>query len=560
MSGVGRIIGVLAIVVVSLIGCTDSDQDLENAQATITASDFSSDVKIISSDEFEGRAPSSPGEEKTVNFLNNEFQKTGLEPGNGSSFFQDVPLVAITASPDAKLRIAGKGKTVSFSYGVDYMAWTKRVVGRSSIAKSDMVFVGYGTVAPEYDWNDYAGIDVHGKTVVMLVNDPGFATQDSLLFHGNAMTYYGRWTYKFEEAARQGAVGALIIHETEPASYPWAVVTGSWSGKQFALVSDDNNMSRCAIEGWLTLETAQKLFKKAGLDLDKLKESAEKPGFKAVPFGLKASLTLENDIEHSNSRNVLAKMVGSERPEEVIIYTAHWDHFGKAPDMEGDNIFNGAFDNATGTASLLELAEAFMSLKQRPPRSIVFLAVTAEEQGLLGSSYYATHPVFPTNKTVAAINIDGLNVFGKMNDITIIGYGNSELDDYVTAAARHQNRTVRPDPEPQKGSFYRSDHFNFAKRGIPALYTDNGIDDVDHGPEWTLEQMAKYTEERYHKPADEFDPNWDLTGAVDDMRLLFEVGYRLANETGFPNWREGNEFKALRDSDMRSGGGVGSHQ
>ena len=558
MSGVGRITLVLAIVG-SLFGCRKSDQDLENAKATITAGDFSSDVEVLSSDEFEGRAPSSPGEEATVKFLESEFQAIGLAPGNGTSFFQEVPLVAITANSDSELKIVGKGQRLNFSYGKDYMAWTKRVVGRTSIAQSDMVFVGYGTVAPEYDWDDYQGIDVSGKTVVMLVNDPGYATQDSALFRGNAMTYYGRWTYKFEEAARQGAAGALIIHETEPASYPWEVVTGSWSGKQFALVSDDNNMSRCAIEGWVTSAAAQKMFTTAGIDLDGLKAAAEKPGFKAVPLGLKASLTLKNDIEHSRSRNVLAKIPGSERPEEVLIYTAHWDHFGKAPDIAGDNIFNGAFDNATGTASLLELAKAFMSLEQRPARSIVFLAVTAEEQGLLGSSYYATHPVFPTNKTVAAINIDGLNVFGKMNDITIIGYGNSELDDYVAAAAKNQNRSVRPDPEPQKGSFYRSDHFNFAKRGIPALYTDNGIDHVDNGPEWTLEQMARYTEERYHKPTDEFDPNWDLAGAVDDMRLLFEVGYRLANESGFPNWREGNEFKAVRDADMHASGSSGSH-
>ncbi len=536
--------------VFAVLGCTSAGQDLQRAKETINVADFTEDLKILSSDEFEGRAPSSPGEEKTVNFLRTEFEKLGLEPGNGDSFFQEVPLVSINARANMQLRTSAKGKTRKFAPGREFIAWTKRVVGRSSINASEMVFVGYGATAPEYGWDDYAGIDVKGKTVVMLVNDPGYATQDPNLFKGNAMTYYGRWTYKFEEAARRGAAAAFIVHETGPAGYPWEVVTGSWSGKQFALVSEDNNMSRCAVEGWFTLAAAQSLFADAGRDWQTLKTAAQQPGFKPVPLASKASLTVLNDIEHSRSRNVLAKIPGATRPDEVIIYTAHWDHFGKSPDMAGDNIFNGAFDNATGTASLLELAEAFLALEQPPARSIVFLAVTAEEQGLLGSSYYAANPVFPPNKTVAAINIDGLNVYGKMKDITIVGYGNSELDDYAAAAAKTQGRSVRPDPEPQKGYFYRSDHFNFAKRGIPALYTDNGIEHVQHGSEWTLEQMAKYTSERYHKPSDEFDPGWDLTGAIDDIHLLFEVGYRLSNESRFPNWRAGNEFKALRDADL----------
>ncbi|MFQ5651762.1 MAG: M28 family metallopeptidase [bacterium] len=538
------------LLIVLAVACASPDQDLEQAKATITTEDLAADIKILASDEFEGRAPSSAGEEKTISFLQQEFDKLGLAPGNGESYFQEVPLVAITANPEAELVVKSDAHSLSFAYGDEFMAWTKQVVGRAVINTSEMVFCGYGIIAPEYEWNDYEGLDVRGKTVVLLVNDPGFATQNDSLFNGNAMTYYGRWTYKFEQAARQGAAAAFIIHDTEPAGYPWEVVAGSWSGRQFDLVSDDNNMSRCAVEGWLTLETAKKVFERAGQDLQELQTAATQKGFKAVSLGMTASLTLENDIEHSRSNNVIAMLPGETRAEETVFYMAHWDHFGRDESREGDQIFNGAFDNATGTAGLLELAEAFTSLQKQPARSVVFLAVTAEEQGLLGSEYYATHPIFPREKTVAAINMDGLNVYGKMKDITVIGYGNSELDDYVQAAAKKQGRTVRPDPEPEKGHFYRSDHFSFAKQGIPALYTDEGIDHVEHGEAWTLEQKEKYVAERYHKPTDEYDPNWDLSGAIDDLHLLFEVGYRLSTTSAFPNWREGNEFRAKRDAEQ----------
>ena len=541
----------LLILLSSLAGCSSYDTAGEDS---ISGEDISRHIQVLSSDEFEGRAPSSPGEEKTINYLKTEFEKLGLAPGNGDSYFQEVPLVEITTSPDAKLTVTGNGETNSFSYGNEYMAWTKRVVGNASIKNSELVFVGYGTVAPEYNWNDYEGIDVKGKTVVMLVNDPGFATQNDDLFNGNSMTYYGRWTYKYEEAARQQAAGAIVIHETEPAGYPWEVVSGSWSGPQFDLVSDDNNMSRCAIEGWVTIEVAKKIFAQSGMDFESLKSKAAQPGFKAVSMELTASLSLSNDIKQSTSNNVIAVWPGSDRSDEYVFYMAHWDHLGKDPNLEGDQIYNGAFDNATGTAGLIELAEAYTKLSSRPSRSIVFLAVTAEEQGLLGSKFYATNPIYPYNKTVAALNMDGLNVLGKMKDITIVGYGNSELDDYLAAAAKEQNRTVIPDPSPEKGYFYRSDHFSFAKEGIPALYTDQGMDHVEHGKEWTEEQLNDYLENRYHKPADEFNPEWDFSGAVDDLRLLFKVGYRLANESTFPNWREGNEFKAKRDADMAGEG------
>ncbi len=531
-------------------GCARND--IAPALESITTEDLAADIAVLASDEFEGRRPSSRGEEKTINFLKEEFQKLGLQPGNGDSYFQKVPLVAITASPESKLEVAGNGQVQRFEYGDAYMAWTKRVVGKAMTENSEMVFVGYGIVAPEYDWNDYAGLDVRGKTVVMLVNDPGYATKDSNLFNGNAMTYYGRWTYKFEEAARQGAAGAFIIHETEPAGYPWEVVKNSWSGQQFDLVSKDNNLGRCAIEGWLTIDTAREIFQQAGQDLQALSQAATTREFKALPLGVRASLSLRNDIEHSESNNVIAVLPGADRADEYVIYMAHWDHFGLDPNLEGDKIYNGALDNATGTAALLELAEAFTQLPTPPRRSVVFLAVTAEEQGLLGSRYYATNPIFPLAQTVAAINMDGLNIYGKMKDITIIGYGNSELDDYVKEAAAEQGRRVRPDPEPEKGYFYRSDHFSFAKQGVPALYTDTGIDHVEFGEAWTLEQLKKYTAERYHKPSDEFDPNWDLAGAVDDLRLLFKVGYRLSTSDVFPNWREGTEFRAIRDAQRQA--------
>jgi Zn-dependent M28 family amino/carboxypeptidase len=545
-------VAALAVAVFPLAGCDARERALNAALSSITAEELAQHIKTLSADEYAGRAPSSPGEEKTVEFLKSQFESIGLQPGNGDSFLQELPLVSITTDPDMILTVRGGDDTNIFGYGAEFIAWTTRVVRRSKIERSEMVFVGYGTTAPEYDWNDYEGLDLRGKTVVMLVNDPGFATQDPDLFNGNAMTYYGRWTYKFEEAARRGAAGALIVHETEPAAYPWEVVQGSWSGPQFSLVAEDDNMSRVAVEGWISAETARTIFKQAGLDYETLRDAAAERGFKPVKLGLNATLAMKNSIRKSNSRNVLALLPGRERKDEYIIYMAHWDHLGRDPNLEGDQIFNGALDNATGTANLLELAEAFASLDPGPSRSIVFLATTAEEQGLLGSAHYALNPVYPPATTVAAINMDGANIWGPMRDVTVIGHGMSELDDYVQAAAQAQRRVVRPDPEPEKGYYYRSDHFTLAKQGIPALYADAGIDSIEHGEEWSRAQRDAYTAERYHKPSDEFDPAWDLSGAVDDVRLLFRVGYRLANESTFPNWREGTEFRAKRDS-MRAG-------
>ncbi len=542
----------LVLLVLFFFGCAKEDEKLKPALESITAEELSKDVEILSSDEFEGRAPASKGEEKTISFLKEEFQKVGLKPGNGDSFFQELPMVEITAGPVTKLEIKSYKESMLFAYGDEFVGVTLRVAEKVSLVDSEMVFVGCGIVAPEYNWNDYEGLDVRGKTVVILVNDPGFATEDPEFFKGRTMTYYGRWTYKFEEAARQGADGALIIHETEPAAYPWGVVKNGWTGPQFNLISEDKNLSRCAVEGWVTIETAQKLFESVGLNYDEIKPAAAKRGFKAIPLSLRASVALKNSIKQSKSNNVIALLPGADRADECIIYMAHWDHFGIDPALEGDQIYNGAVDNATGTAALIELAEAFKKLESPPSRSIIFLATAAEEQGLLGSQYYATHPVYPPAKTVAAINMDVLNIYGMMKDITIIGYGNSELDDYVEAAAAEQGRRVRPNPTPEKGSFYRSDHFPFAKQGIPALYTNSGIDHVEHGEDWTLAKKEKYTAENYHKPSDEFDPNWDLSGAIEDLRLLFRVGYKLSMESAFPNWKEGTEFKAKRDTDMEA--------
>jgi Zn-dependent M28 family amino/carboxypeptidase len=512
--------------------------------------EISNHIQVLAADSFEGRAPSSPGEERTIAYLEREFRALGLGPGDGDSYLQPVPLVSITATPGSRLTVRGAGGERRFEYGRDVMPWTKRVVDRAAVRDADMVFVGYGIVAPEYGWDDYAGADVRGKAVVILVNDPGFATKDTALFSGNAMTYYGRWTYKFEEAARQGAAAAFIVHETEPAGYPWDVVEGSWSGEQFDLVSDDDNMSRVAVEGWITREAADAIAETAGSDFEVLKQQAATQGFRAIPLEASASISLRNTLRRSTSNNLAALLPGAERPDEYVVYMGHWDHLGMDPSLEGDRIYNGALDNATGTGGLLVLARAFAELEQRPARSILFLAVTAEEQGLLGSAYYATHPMRPLAATVAAINMDGLNVIGPMRDVTVVGLGYSELDDYLTDAARAQDRRVRPDPEEEKGFYFRSDHFSFAKQGVPALNANAGIDHVEHGEQWTLERRAEYTAERYHKPGDEYDPEWDLTGLVDDLRLFFRVGYALANSSDFPNWSDGVAFKAARDSMM----------
>lgn len=522
----------------------------EVALQSFDLNEFTNDVKILSSDEFEGRAPSSPGEEKTVNYLVERFSTYGFQPGNGDSFFQQVPLVDITADPSMQLTVADETGSTTYAYSDNFMAWTKRVTDQVDVDNSEMVFVGYGVTAPEYDWNDYEGIDVAGKTVIILVNDPGFGGDDPAFFKGNSMTYYGRWTYKFEEAARQGAAAAFIIHETKPAAYPWEVVSGSWSGPQFDLVADDKNMSRVAVEGWLHIDTAHELFQNAGLDLEALKTQARTRDFTPVSLRLNASVSIENSLRFSESRNVVAVLPGKTKPDEYLIYMGHWDHFGVDPSIEGDQIYNGALDNATGTSGLIALAKAFASLPERPDRSIAFLAVTAEEQGLLGSKYYGQAPIYDLPKTIAAINLDGLNNYGPTRDIIVVGHGNSDLDDYIETAAAERDRYIQPDPEPEKGYFYRSDHFAFAREGVPALYTSRGIDHVERGKEYGMAQRQDYVANRYHKPSDEYSEDWDLTGAIEDLKLLFITGYRVAHSEEYPAWKDGTEFKAKREADL----------
>lgn len=537
----------LALLGLTLVGCQEAQRP---SLEYVAGEEIGQWIETLSSDEFEGRGPSSPGEEKTINYLRDQFRAIGLKPGNGDDYFQEVPLVELTVDNEPRLRIGGGDTTRTLVFGDEAVLWTKRVVEQSQLWRSDLVFVGYGIVAPEYNWNDYDSVNVRNKTVVILVNDPGFATQDASVFNGNTMTYYGRWTYKFEEAARQGARGVLIVHETAPAGYGWGTVASSWTGPQFDLVRENDNMSRAGVEGWITAGVATELFRMSRQNFDRLKTAAAQPGFRAVELDLSATVTLRNNVRRSTSNNVLGVLPGTDRADEYVIYMAHWDHFGRDPNLEGDQIYNGGFDNATGVAGLLALAKEYASRPERPSRSILFMAVTAEEQGLLGSAYYASNPVYPRTKTVAAINLDGMNVDGPMRDITVVGYGNSELDDYITSAAESVGRVVRSDPEPEKGFYYRSDHFSFAKEGVPALYTDAGIDHVEHGEQWTLEQRKFYTTNNYHKPSDEYDPTWDLTGMLDDLHLLFEVGHQLANSGDFPNWREGTEFKAKRDADM----------
>jgi Zn-dependent M28 family amino/carboxypeptidase len=537
----------LLVLPLLVAACSDQAQAGRAAtdpHAVITEDALRAHIRVLASDAFEGRAPSSRGEELTLAYLEEQLTAAGVQPGNRGSFRQPVPLVSITADPDIELRVRGRGGETVLRYGEDVMVWTKRVVPHVSVSNSEMVFVGYGVVAPEYGWNDYEGLDVRGKTVVMLVNDPGFATEDPALFTGRAMTYYGRWTYKLEEAARQGAEAALIVHETEPASYGWDVVRGSWAGEQFGLIAEDRNLSRVAVEGWITDSAARALFARAAQDFDGLKQAALARDFRPVSLGLNASISVRNTIRESTSHNIVGIIPGSERPDEYVIYTAHWDHLGR----DGDEIFNGAVDNASGTGGLLVLARAFAALEPRPARSIVFLPVTAEEQGLLGSAHYAEHPVFPLDRTVAVINIDVLNYIGPTRDITIVGYGNSELDRYVEEVAAQFSRRVMPDQRPEAGSFYRSDHFSFAKQGVPALYPNMGRDLVDGGVERGRELADRYVAERYHKPADEYSPDQDWSGGAADLSIVFEIGRRLANTDEWPNWAEGNEFRAARDA------------
>ena len=532
---------------------------LDAAAQTITAADLLARVRRLSSDGFEGRAPATAGEDSTVNYLVDAFKRMGLEPGNpDGTYVQEVPLVGISATPQVSL--VADGKPFPLSFADDYVAVSLRMEPQTKVENSELVFVGYGVHAPEYGWDDYKGVDVRGKTIVMLVNDPAVplasdpSQLDPEMFKGRTMTYYGRWTYKYEEATRRGAAAAIIVHETGPAGYPWAVVEGSWGQENFDIQRPDRNMSKVRVESWITEPKARELMAAVGEDFDALKAAAARRDFTPVPLDARVSFTIDKKLREVMSKNVVAKLAGSDpaRRDEWVIYTAHWDHLGKNTGLSGDQIYNGAVDNGTGTATVLEIAEAFSHAQPRPPRSVLFLAVTAEEKGLLGAKYYATVPLYPLNKTLANINIDAMYPWGPTRDMMVIGSGNTSLDDALAAEATAVGRTLTPDQEPEKGRYYRSDHFEFAKVGVPAIYPKTGNEFIGKPADFGATMRARFDAEDYHKPSDEVKSDWDLTGLAQDAQLLFRLGYRVASGAEWPVWKPGTEFKATREESLRN--------
>jgi Zn-dependent M28 family amino/carboxypeptidase len=519
----------------------------------ILPEDFAAHVQRLASDEFEGRKPGTIGERAATTYLIEQFQRMGLKAGSGDSYLQNVPAIETTLldSDKVTLDVAQGSNVDKYTYRSDTIVRTLQGKNDVELKDSDLVFAGYGVIAPEYQWNDYGGLDVKGKTVVVLVNDPGLG--DAGLFKGKAMTYYGRWTYKYEEAARQGAAGCLIVHDTDGAGYPWQVVVNSWTGPQFSLPPGEDTAPRLAVAGWLTTDAARRLFVKAGADFDALKKSAASRGFKSAPLAGKLSVTLHNQIRSVLSTNVLALLPGTQRANEVIVYSAHWDHFGRDPNLKGDQIYNGAVDNGTGLAALLEIADAFAQQQPPPQRSVLFLAPTLEEAGMLGSRYYTLHPARPLAKTVADINMDELIPWGRTHDMAIIGFGQSQMDDYLKDALKPLGRVVTADEEPEKGFFYRSDQLNFAHAGVPVLFARGGFDRLDGGEAAGRAAYDDFTANRYHKPADNYDPNWDLSGVIEDVNALYTVGKRLADESTFPQWAADSEFRAAREVSLKAG-------
>ncbi len=512
-------------------------------------------VRVLASDQFEGRAPGTNGERLTLAYIVRAFAGAGLEPGARDSqgqpaWLQQVPLVSATLTAPPTLTISGRDGARAYTYATQFSAWTKRLEPHVAVENAPLVFVGYGIVAPELNWNDYAGVDMRGKIAVILINDPDFETGDDRGYGGRAMTYYGRWTYKFEEAARQGAAGAIIVHETAPAAYPWAVIQSSTGGARWDVVRADRGASRVGFEGWVNNEVAMETFQRARLDFNRLKARAQQRGFRPTPMNLTASITLDTRIEERTTHNVVGVLRGRVRPNETLMYSAHWDHLGRCPAVDGDNICNGALDNATGVAALIELARRAAG-DRRAERTLAFVALTAEEQGLLGALHYRDHPVFPARDTVAAINIDGVNSVGPTNDIEVVGFGKSEMDDFITQAAAARGRRVEPDSTPEQGSFYRSDQLHFAQLGIPVLYTSNGVDMIDGGTERGNALNAAYIANNYHKPSDEVTPDWDMSGGAQDLELLYAVGRRIGDSAIWPQWHTNAEFRAARTASGR---------
>ncbi len=543
----------------ALSACAGGDQvdrsALEPALNSITSEGMLANIRTLASDAFEGRAPGTPGEDSTVAYLTAQFKALGLAPGNpDGSYVQGVELIGYTGSSTASIRVGQAA--VPMKPNEDFVAVSRHDTSEVNVTNSEVVFVGYGVEAPEYGWDDYKGVDVRGKTVLIMVGDPPIpnandSTQlDSTMFRGKAMTYYGRWTYKYEKLSEKGAAAAIIIHQTGPAGYPWEVVSGSW-GQENLDIPGPGAASRVPVEGWITEAKARELFLASGRDFDGVAHFAMTKAFTPTPLlGVTASWRVKNTIRRIHSRNVIAKLEGSDETlkNEYVVYSAHWDHFGRNPSLKGDQIMNGALDNASGVAQMLEIAKAFTNLATKPKRSVLFLAVTAEEAGLLGAKYYATHPLYPLERTLANINIDGANQWGRTSDVVVVGLGNSTLDEVLDSVVTASGRTIVADPESEKGFFYRSDHFEFAKEGVPALYADAGVNYIGKPAGWGLQKRAEYTANDYHKPTDEVKADWDLSGAVEDGKLLFEVGYRVAGSPVWPKWKPGTEFKAKREA------------
>lgn len=533
---------VSVILSVIFIHSCSSDRKLE-VPAEVTADEILPHLQELSSDAYFGRMPFGPGDKKTVQYLVDQCKALGLSPGNGESFTQGVPMVEITSTPADDLVIKTPKGDKKYAFGKDYVIHSQKMVDNISLSNTPMVFCGYGIVDEKTGWNDYAGIDIKDKIAVVLVNDPGYGGEDSTFFKGDIMTYFGRWTYKYEESDRQGAKGLLIIHETSSAGYPWFVVESSWTGPQLGL-EKESVQNGADVKGWIHLDMAKDLFANCNLNLSELIKSARKPGFKPVPMEATLSTTLTNVYKKDQSDNVVAYIKGSTNPEEFVLLSAHWDHLGIGKVVNGDSIYNGALDNASGTSTLLAMAKNFIDQGNTSDRSVIFLWVTAEEQGLLGSEYYALNPTFPINDIVANINIDGCNPNGPMKDFQIVGFGHSEMDNIAAEELAKQDRYVLPDQEPEKGYFFRSDHFNFAKVGIPALFGEGGYDHIEFGKEYGKAKKAEYTAKNYHAPSDEYDPEtWDMGGVVQDAQLYYNVSWRLANSQEWPQWKPTSEFK-----------------
>ncbi|WP_209330844.1 M28 family metallopeptidase [Lunatimonas salinarum] len=526
-----------------------SCQSVNTDQAlTVQLDNLEKHIQVLSSDEYMGRMPFTEGETKTLAYLSEQFTALGLTPGNAGSFEQGVPLKSVTTQANPQMEVRTGQVSHVFEGLKDYVLWTQRVGESLNVDDAELVFAGFGIVAPEYGWDDYQNLDVEGKIVLVLVNDPGFGSDDPAFFKGNTMTYYGRWTYKYEEAARQGALGCLVIHNTIPAGYGFNVVQNSWNTTKLYLDAKDGSEPNLSVEGWVSYPMATKLFELAGYNDRELLAKARSREFSPIPLGLRARTDMEVAVAYNTSNNLIATIPGATRPDEYIVYTAHWDHLGIGkPDERGDSIYNGALDNASGTAALLEIARSFAESSEKPDRTVVFLAVTAEEQGLLGSAHYAQNPVFPLEKTVANINMDGINPYGRMRDMELVGMGQSELEDLAAEELEKEGRYVAPESNPSAGFYFRSDHFNFAKKGVPALYMGTGIDHVEKGKVFGKELADNYVAQYYHKSSDEYDPDrWNLEGAVEDVGIYYRVGRRLAFSDHWPAWKDGSEFKAQR--------------